>query len=477
MYSTSIKRKKKFENPKVEECGIWLDTRELKRRKKEPCSISKLLNPLSRRNYNIEVALNFTQTRAAQRCVKQTTVSSFFLPKSEGKLAKPPQTSTLRAVGAASPDSGKSVIEGETYASQPERIIDNNFCRDNFGCSAPTNQQERLPTILRAERSNSEEREPLRGTTHSNTTLSPNKQSCRALEQRQHFCLKGGASVDIVSQEPVSSHGSAGEVSASSDALSVPPDDLTRLDFTQDSQGNRVISHRKATRSPAVNCPSDRGTPVVGGKSDDWPPAKSAILCTQSFEAGLFGPLTSTQRTANREKGLLKRKAVAHSPKKVNSAQDKGLFPENKENIFGQLMYPNSASLKRPLVSHGTTPLLHRRNSLHDAESLAFKWPKTPRSDQSTLSLLFSQDSQGNRVISHRCPDNRCGVAFPDSLKLPLDHCTNSFSGGKGCSVPPIVKLPYLPFVVEPKYDDTFCPQADLLFTQDSEGNAVIRHS
>ncbi|XP_072447463.1 disks large homolog 1-like [Chiloscyllium punctatum] len=78
-----MKRKKMSGNPKVEECDIWLDTRELKRKKVESHSISKLLNPLSRRNHTAEVALNFTQTRAPQQCIKQTTVSSFFFPKAK----------------------------------------------------------------------------------------------------------------------------------------------------------------------------------------------------------------------------------------------------------------------------------------------------------------------------------------------------------------------------------------------------------
>ncbi|XP_067879627.1 uncharacterized protein [Heterodontus francisci] len=410
--------------------------------------------------------------------------------ESEGKPTNPQHTSSLRAVGAASPGSGKNITEGETYIGQPELLIDSDFHRGSFGCYTLADQQERLPTILRTVHCSSEERDPPRGTTHSNTTLALNEQSYQVSEQRQGFC-QDGAGIDIVVHEPPSPRGTADKVSASSDMPNVHPDNLTQLGFTQDSQENRVISHRKVTRSPAVNYSLDKGTPVGEGNTEDWPFAESAILCKQSFEAGLFGPLTSTQQTVNREKGLSERKAAVHSPRKLNSDRDKDLFTENKENVFRPTvlfstrkeMNFNRTSLKRPLLSSGAPSLLHCSNVPHGAESLAFKRLKRPCNDQSTLSLLFSQDSQGNRVISHRQTGSRNGVVFPENWNLPLGHCTNAISGGEGCNVPLNMKLPHLDIVckstcmAESKYDYMFCPWTDLLFTQDSEGNAVIKHS
>uniref|UniRef100_UPI00398EA2F5 solute carrier family 35 member G3-like isoform X1 n=2 Tax=Pristiophorus japonicus TaxID=55135 RepID=UPI00398EA2F5 len=99
-----MKHKKKLANHKVEECGIWLDTAVLKRRKMEPRPISKLLNPLSRSKYSVEVALNFTQTRVPQPCVIQTTVPSFFFPQSKAGFMVP------------------EMLRGEPY----------NFCVDYF---------------------------------------------------------------------------------------------------------------------------------------------------------------------------------------------------------------------------------------------------------------------------------------------------------------------------------------------------------
>ncbi|XP_059498561.1 uncharacterized protein LOC125448646 [Stegostoma tigrinum] len=462
-----MKRTKKFGEPKVEECDTWLDTRELKRRKVESHFISKLLYPLSRRNYTVEVPLNFTQTRAPQQCVKQTTVSSFFLPKAKGKLAHSLQTSVLGAVGASPPN---SAIEKGAYTDQPELITGNDIYRDNFGSSTPVDQQERLPSILSAVHYSSE-RLPLCGTTHGNSTLILNEQSRQILEERQHSCLKDGANINIVKYELPSAH-DAGVTYASVDTSSEPH---TQLDFTQDSQGNRVISHRKVTKSPVVNYVSCKGMPVADGKFTDLPPAESEILCTQSFEAGLLGMLTSTQQTVNRQKKLSKRKEVAHLPKKLNSDYFKDIFPENKENAFGSMLNLNPKSLKRPPLSPGTTSLLRCQNVPQGTET--FQQPKTACRDENALSFLFSQDSQGNRVISHRCTDSRCGPIFSSNRNSPLGPCSIDISGNTSCNVPHHSGLwCESPCMAQSKYDDTFCPQADLLFTQDSEGNAVIKH-
>ncbi|XP_043539288.1 uncharacterized protein LOC122544281 isoform X2 [Chiloscyllium plagiosum] len=466
-----MKRKKKSGNPKVEECDIWLDTRELKRKKVESHSISKLLNPLSRRNHTAEVALNFTQTRAPQQCIKQTTVSSFFFPKAKGKLADPTRISILSAVGAASPN---SVTEKETYTDQPELITDNDFCRDNFGYSTPVGHEERLPSILRAVHCSSEERVPLCGTTHGNTTHILNKQAHQMFKEREHSCLKGGANINIVEYELPSAHGTAGVTCASVATPSEPPDDFTQLDFTQDSQGNRVISHRKVTRSPAMNYTSYKGMPVPDGKSTDLPAAASEILSMQSFETGLLGKLTSTQQNVNRQK-LSKRQEVAHLPKKLNSDCFRDVFSENKENVFGPMLNFNLASLERPSLSPGANSFLHHWNVPQGTE--VFQQPKTACSDQSVLSLLFSQDSQGNRVISHRRTDSRHGVVITNNRNLPL-----GVNGGICYNVPLKEKLHHSGLwcesssIAQLKYDDTVCPQADLLFTQDSEGYAVIKH-
>ncbi|GCB75840.1 hypothetical protein scyTo_0020404, partial [Scyliorhinus torazame] len=351
-----------------------------------PRSVSKLLSLLSRRHCNVEVAVNFTQTRAPPRCVRQTTVSSFFLPTPKGKTEKLPNTSTL---GVASPDSGPSTTIGrEPPASQAELVTDGDFRRVS---------------------------------------------GCPAL-------------------------GSEGK--APSGVPSLPPADFTQLHFTPDSQASRATSHRKAARPPAGDCTSGGGNGAAEGQHDDRPPR------AQPSGASVPGPLPSTsQRTVNRERGRSRRQEAPHSPKKLNPARGEDCLPENKENVFGQRTNLNPAPSKRPLGSRGTNLPLHCRNGPRGTESPPSKRPNAPRSDQNTLSLLFSQDSQGNRVISHRYPDSRFGAGGPGGRNLPSEHCIEALSG-----------VPESDLAVASERQADVCPPERLLFTQDSDGNVVIRH-
>ncbi|XP_038642702.1 translation initiation factor IF-2-like [Scyliorhinus canicula] len=347
---------------------------------------SKLLSLLSRRQYNIEVAVNFTQTRAPPRCVRQTTVSSFFLPKPKGKTEKLPNTSTQVV---ASPDSGQSAIGREPPASQTELVTDGDIRRDS---------------------------------------------GCPAL-------------------------GSEGKAPAPSAAPSLPP--------APDSPASRVISHREAARPPAGGCTSDGGSPAAKGQPGGRPPAQSAILRAQP--SGASAPLPSTsQRTVNRERGRPRCREVPHSPKKLNPGRGQDRLPGDKENVFGRRTNPNPAPSKRPLGSQGTDPPLHCRNAPRGAESPPSNQPNTPRSHQNTLSLLFSQDSQGNRVISHRYPGSRCAAGFPGDRNLQSEHCNGAISRGNGS--------PESDLVVASECQAAASPPPGLLFTQDSEGNVVIRH-
>ncbi|KAM9823907.1 uncharacterized protein aunip [Neosynchiropus ocellatus] len=74
------------QTPSQDECGVWLDTVQLKdkaKQKKRPMRpISKLLNPLlNGGGYSLAVALNFTQTKIEMPKTKQTSMSNFFEPQ------------------------------------------------------------------------------------------------------------------------------------------------------------------------------------------------------------------------------------------------------------------------------------------------------------------------------------------------------------------------------------------------------------
>ncbi|KAM3858479.1 uncharacterized protein aunip [Diretmus argenteus] len=75
-----------------EECGVWLDTLQLKRKSKQKQltrPITKLLNPLAESGgYSLAVALNFTQTKIQMPNTKQSSISSFFTPQQRRVLSK-----------------------------------------------------------------------------------------------------------------------------------------------------------------------------------------------------------------------------------------------------------------------------------------------------------------------------------------------------------------------------------------------------
>ncbi|XP_057683769.1 aurora kinase A and ninein-interacting protein [Corythoichthys intestinalis] len=79
--------------PVPEECGVWLDTAQLKekaKQKKAVRPISKMLNPLAKSSgYSLAVLLNFTQTKIDMPKTKQSSIFSYFSPTNKpGKLGR-----------------------------------------------------------------------------------------------------------------------------------------------------------------------------------------------------------------------------------------------------------------------------------------------------------------------------------------------------------------------------------------------------
>ncbi|XP_066428506.1 aurora kinase A- and ninein-interacting protein isoform X1 [Eleutherodactylus coqui] len=68
--------------PQPEECGVWLDASQMKRRSQQAVILctSTRFNPLSRRQSTDSVLVEFTQTKSPQPYTKQTSMYSFFSP-------------------------------------------------------------------------------------------------------------------------------------------------------------------------------------------------------------------------------------------------------------------------------------------------------------------------------------------------------------------------------------------------------------
>ncbi|XP_031320255.1 aurora kinase A- and ninein-interacting protein [Camelus dromedarius] len=84
-----------------------------------------------------------------------------------------------------------------------------------------------------------------------------------------------------------------------------------------------------------------------------------------------------------------------------------------------------------------------------------FSWD-SEKNDKDSWSQLFTEDSQGQRVIAH-------------NSRAPFRDVTNDQNQGLG-------QFPNSPWAQCQDRPTQLNPQPDLLFTQDSEGNQVIRH-
>ncbi|KAM5181042.1 aurora kinase A- and ninein-interacting protein [Mantella aurantiaca] len=114
--------------PQPEECGVWLDTAELKKRSHQtviPCTYSSRFNPLLRRLPVDSAGFEFTQTKTPMLCTKQTSMYAFFTSK--GKKVAAPTTShetlprSLYNKGKAEENDAEPLNDGTSadYADEP----------------------------------------------------------------------------------------------------------------------------------------------------------------------------------------------------------------------------------------------------------------------------------------------------------------------------------------------------------------------
>lgn len=123
----------------------------------------------------------------------------------------------------------------------------------------------------------------------------------------------------------------------------------------------------------------------------------------------------------------------------------KGPTKENRQApVHLQTYRPGSCSRKQTLLATKSPCPLS-----------VFSWD-SERNDRDSWSQLFTEDSQGQQVIAH-------------NTKMPFRDVTNARNQGSG-------QFPDSPQAQGQDGPTQFHLQSHLLFTQDSEGNRVIRH-
>ncbi|KAL6099779.1 uncharacterized protein ACO6RY_01531 [Pungitius sinensis] len=111
-----------------EECGIWLDTVQLKgkaKQKRLARPISKQLNPFAGGGgYSLAVALNFTQTKMEMPKTKQSSISTFFAPRDrvlkQMSNSKIPNTDPVQP----SPSDFDSSVPGVNHEAKTEHLAE-----------------------------------------------------------------------------------------------------------------------------------------------------------------------------------------------------------------------------------------------------------------------------------------------------------------------------------------------------------------
>ncbi|XP_059206459.1 aurora kinase A and ninein-interacting protein [Centropristis striata] len=428
-----MKTSKPLQSFAQEECGVWLDTVQLKgkaQKKRLARPISKLLNPfVEGRGYSLAVALNFTQTKLEMPKTKQSSISTFFA--GQRRVLNKMSTSEVPNMDPVQPSSPSTPSTPEASGKKRRREIDleiSDFCNSDPGVDHESRRenvnepeaamwQERAASHTPSQNVYCEsEEEPFE-------EINPPQRKRRLTAASQLPCDSQPVP-QAWSQDPLltCSQYSESELdqtnmkkSTAKNFIDSEPNFLNSLQ-SEDAFGIRInMDGRTSTQKSLRNFHSSQ-TDDEKENSMFWSPKSPRKHSTLSQ----VQPLSNLKWTES--KSVSPRKRV---PEQLWKKADK------EESLDSQFKWikPNSSPVKKPAAQ------------LSGREA-----------DEDSLATLFTQDSEGFRVIAHR------GL----QARSPLKDQSNISSGR--------VKMSACKSLVEEDEED------DMLFTQDSQGNMVIKH-
>ncbi|KAM9418471.1 uncharacterized protein aunip isoform 2-T2 [Salvelinus alpinus] len=407
-----------------EECGVWLDTVDLKEKAKQrrPLRpISKQLNPLARAGgYSLAVALNFTQTKIQIPVNKQSSISSFFTPqrKVAQKVPASPEASTpstsircastsLRRVNIGSGTKRKRAAGLESGAqstgAQPTTLQRSPEGENAAGCELY--------------------RQSFRERAYWEVSHMPHLNMDHQSEEMEEPDKKRRLSVNSSPPVETGTH----ECSQYQwSACSSPQYSQYRSETN--SEGQCVLTHQELL--VGVRQAGDSGT---------------AFPESLQSEGGFRAWLGAQDRTSTQKRAV---------PSHLISQQVEG-----KENDLPQSMSSPSPNKMSPPLSPVSTHRWTKQHlpspQIHVLEQSMKHVLEQPlrECEGDTLAMLFTQDSEGFRVIAHRALVSRS----------PIKDQTNVLASGRDSIF---------------AADKTLLEEEgeELLFTQDSQGNMVIKH-
>nr|XP_055075968.1 aurora kinase A and ninein-interacting protein [Misgurnus anguillicaudatus] len=396
-----------------EECGIWLDTTQLKEKKQQKKTpISKLLNPLAKSGgYNVAVSLNFTQTKLNMPITKQSTISSFFSPKlrdsepsaSHDEMYTSMHTEALCGVKrkheATLEPSGTSDIS----TSQKFQVEQRNCDLDHVSVMEI---KEQTFLHLMCGHASDEEEPP---------------------EKRRVFASRAEHNV-LETQEYWNE-----EVSSKSRNPHIQTIPETETLFYRESHLIRKPSEEDCQNVLQSPHPKDfqefQEKHVLG---DHNTTIQRSILTSRPINVNHKKPKANTDQ----EQFLYKPKA---SPAKL-------IGKENRQPA-SPIHNSHPSPFKRNLVLSPAKPRLKEKYTHSDTEMSG-----------DSLAMLFTQDSEGFCVIAHRDQHQRSPLKDHGNGSNNTDYWNNASARSLD------------------KEEEESDLEAEMLFTQDSEGNVVIKH-
>ncbi|XP_073677555.1 uncharacterized protein [Garra rufa] len=410
----STKVKPAAVSAKEEECGIWLDTKELKEKKQQKQQIrpiSKLLNPLAKSGgYSVAVALSFTQTKLNMPVTRQSTISTFFSPKSRDPNPSGAYfgMSSSMHTEAHTGAKRKHNVTLESYlesTSQTSEVYHQNC--DFEGLSAKDKKEQSFLHLICGAEPNEEEPPEKRRHTEQNVLETQEYWTKEALNEHPN---------QTVPETETFFH----EESLEHYDLMVwnPPEDA-----------------HKHFQSPSKN--TDKH-----GLRNQATSVKGSILTFRPVNENCKRLSTSMITNKNEEQSWRKNKS---SPMKRMG----------KENSWPTSPVKNAPTspFRRQLISSPAKCRL-KENYTFSPKKSGRELANTKMAGE-TLATLFTQDSEGFCVIAHRDQHLRSPLKDQSNLSVGKDY-ENSTSAS----------------CLEKEEES----EPEMLFTQDSEGNLVIKH-
>nr|XP_004548181.2 aurora kinase A and ninein-interacting protein [Maylandia zebra] len=415
-----------------EDCDVWLDTVELKgkaKQKRRSRPISKLLNPFCEgAGYSLAVALNFTQTKTEMPKTKQSSISAFFT--AHRRVLNKMSTSEPPNMDSVQPLSSSDSATPTATASGKKRGRNVGFENSNF--------EPVLVDECTSENVTEKETELWQTRSENHSTLQ--NIYCESEEEKPEECEPPQSKRRVSdatftqddcqplpqtwSQDPLFTfsqytenefHQTNHKCTTVKNFCSSEPSFLNSLQYEEDEFFRKLIAAEGQT-STQKSLKRLHSSHMINEKENSTPPSYNSP--SKDSSSSHFRPVSNHKWTQPK----------TASPRKQTGQLWEKAAKEESSAFQIKRTKPISSPLKRRMPQQRSREL-----------------------DEDSLATLFTQDSEGFRVIAHRGLHTRS----------PLKDQSNVSMG---------VVSAYKSLPEEEEEDE------EMLFTQDSQGNVVIKH-